>query len=240
MNEYILGTKVNVSNFGEILSKIEAAVTKNKKITITYLTPHIANYCYRYPDFRNIINQFDIIYADGIGIVLASMLQNGCLRKRITLPDYIDKLCNFSIEKNISIYLLGSSLSVVNNTARVLKERHSLLDIAGYHAGFFLNEDTSIVEEINKIKPNVLLVGMGLPHQEKWIHKNKDILDVNVIWSCGGLFSWVSGKIRRAPSWMLKYNLEWVYRLFREPKRLWKRYLVGNPLFIFRVFRNNA
>lgn len=236
-NEYILGVKVNVSRFEDILSKIEVNVRHNKKITIAYLTPHIANYCYEYPDFGVILNQFDIVYADGIGIVIASKLNGGCLQDRITLPDYIDNLCDFLVKSDMSVYLLGARDSVVNNAGRVLKEKHTLLNIVGNHNGFFTMEG-NVIEKINKAKPNLLLVGMGLPYQEEWIHRNKDLLNVNVIWACGGMFDIISGRLKRAPDWMLRNNMEWLYRLYREPKRLGKRYLIGNPLFMFRVLKS--
>lgn len=236
--EDILGIKINVSSFGGILAKIEHAVSENGKIVITYLTPHIANYCYRNTEFGDMLNQFDLIYADGIGIVIASRLNGGCLRERITLPDYINDLCDFLIKKNMSVYLLGARPSTIDDVARKLKEKHPSLDIAGYHDGYFGYENNNTIEKINKAGPNLLLVGMGLPYQEKWAHRNKDLLDVNAIWICGGLFDIVSNRIRRAPCWMLKNNLEWLYRLYREPRRLWKRYLLGIPVFICRILIN--
>lgn len=237
-NERVLGIKIDIHNFEEILFKIEEAVSQNKKITITYLTPHIANYCYKYHDFRNILNHFDVVYADGIGIVIASRLNGGSLKKRITLPDYTDNLFHFLIKNGLSVYLLGTKSSTINDAVRILKENYPPLRIAGYHDGYSTWGDKYIIEKINRTKPNLLLVGMGLPLQEKWIYMNKDLLDVNVIWTCGGLFDIVSNRIKRAPDWMLRNNLEWVYRLYKEPKRLWKRYLIGNPLFMLRVFRN--
>lgn len=236
--EKILDIKVNVSSFNEILNNIEQTINQDKKITITYLTPHLANYCYTHLDSKNIINQFDIVIPDGVGIVIASKLNKGHITKRMPLQDHLSALWDFLIAKNMLVYLLGAKPEIINKTVKALKENKAALNIAGFHHGYFDFKDNSIIEKINKVKPDMLFVGMGQPYQEIWIHEYKDLLKTNVIWACGSCFDIVSNSIRRAPEWILKNNMEWVYRLYKEPKRLWKRYLIGNPLFVFRILKN--
>jgi N-acetylglucosaminyldiphosphoundecaprenol N-acetyl-beta-D-mannosaminyltransferase len=118
-------------------------------------------------------------------------------------------------------------------TEKVLREKG--LAIVGSRDGFFDEAEEDAVREINKLKPNILMVGMGTPKQEKWIYNHLNELDVNLCWGVGAAFEWLSGYRKRAPRWMVECGFEWLYRLYQQPKRLWKRYLVGNLVFIYHV-----
>lgn len=119
-----------------------------------------------------------------------------------------------------------------------LQQKIPSLNIVGEYHGYFDKENNKeIVNKINNCRPNILLVGMGTPKQEEWIYQNHYHLNVSLCWAVGGLFDFISGKIKRAPLWMLHCHLEWLYRLCQEPKRLWKRYIVGNLKFIYRVLK---
>jgi N-acetylglucosaminyldiphosphoundecaprenol N-acetyl-beta-D-mannosaminyltransferase len=115
--------------------------------------------------------------------------------------------------------------------------RYPGLHIAGTRHGY--EAGTDAVEEINRAAADILLVGMGTPTQEKWIADYQDQLDVPVIWAVGALFDFVSGRIPRGPHWMTEHGLEWLCRLAAEPAKLWRRYLIGNPLFLWRVIRSH-
>ena len=119
-------------------------------------------------------------------------------------------------------------------------ERYPDLRIVGTHHGYFDRtlggeENNHVIQMINSAKPNVLIVGFGMPFQERWLLENWEHVDANIFLTGGACLDYMSGRVRRAPRWMLDNGLEWLYRLLLEPVRLWKRYLIGNPLFLYRI-----
>jgi N-acetylglucosaminyldiphosphoundecaprenol N-acetyl-beta-D-mannosaminyltransferase len=132
---------------------------------------------------------------------------------------------------------------VAHGAAQQLKKTYPELDVVGSHHGYFeagSAHDDRVVEDINARRPSILLVGMGTPKQELWVQRNADRLDVDVLWTVGALFDVVSGKVPRAPGWLADNGLEWIFRLAIEPGRMWRRYLLGNPVFIHRVHQARA
>jgi N-acetylglucosaminyldiphosphoundecaprenol N-acetyl-beta-D-mannosaminyltransferase len=141
-----------------------------------------------------------------------------------------------------SLFLIGSRTGVAESAAVRLQERYPRLNIVGCAHGFFDKtpgsaENERVVEQINALRPNILLVGFGMPLQEGWLVNNWNQLDVDVGLTVGALFDYLSGELTRAPRWMTNNGLEWLGRLIVEPRRLWQRYLVGNPKFLYRVLR---
>jgi len=151
----------------------------------------------------------------------------------MTGADWIHDLCRKAVTENLGMFLLGGTGEVANSAAHVLRVRHPGLRIVGTAAGY--GADLATVHAVNDSGANILLVGMGTPTQEKWIARYRPSLDVPVVWAVGALFDFVSGRIPRGPSWMTDHGLEWVCRLGAEPGKLWKRYLFGNPLFLWRI-----
>ncbi len=130
---------------------------------------------------------------------------------------------------------------MAEQACRRLKDKFKDLRIAGNHQGYFCREgqdNDRVVDMINESSSQILLVGMGSPIQEEWMEENFSHLNTPIIWGMGAVLDYVSGEIPRAPRWMLNHSLEWVYRLLIEPKRLWKRYLNGNPLFFLRIIKH--
>ena len=147
-------------------------------------------------------------------------------------------------EQQLSIYLLGGEDGVAATTAKNMQQRYPNLQIAGSHSGYFdMHQDSDdnqqVITSINHSQANILLVAMGAPLQEKWLEDNKSQLHCQVGIGVGGLFDFYANRIKRAPSWLRQMGMEWSYRLLQEPQRMWQRYIVGNPLFIFRVWREN-
>jgi len=143
-------------------------------------------------------------------------------------------------KKGHSLYLLGGAPGIAQKAGLMLSEKYPGLEIAGAHHGFFEKDGMAnniILSKINDRSPDILLVGFGSPLQEGWIHDNFERIDATVVWAVGGLFDFVSGNVRRGPRLMVDHGLEWLFRLIVEPGRLWKRYLIGNSLFVGRVLR---
>lgn len=234
----ILGIRVDGISLQHLIRQVEGYVTSGRRHRVMYANVHVLNAAYRDPELRRILNQADLVYCDGAGVKLGARLLGHHLPERMTGADWIHPLCALCQERGFSLYLLGGEPGVAALAAEKLQARYAGLKIAGAHHGHYDHcdpENDQVIAEINALRPDVLLVGLGTPLQEKWIARHFERLDVPVVWAVGALADFVSGKVPRAPRWMLDHGLEWLYRLWVEPKRLWKRYVVGNPLFIGRV-----
>ena len=136
------------------------------------------------------------------------------------------------------MYFLGGKPGVAEAMVKNVQEQFPGLPIAGYHHGYLTDEEeASVIQEISTSGAQILLVAFGAPRQELWIDAHKHELGVGIAMGVGGLFDFMSGRVNRAPLWMREIGLEWVFRLLQEPGRLWRRYVIGNPLFLWRVRR---
>jgi N-acetylglucosaminyldiphosphoundecaprenol N-acetyl-beta-D-mannosaminyltransferase len=157
----------------------------------------------------------------------------------MTGADWIESLCAACAEQGTMLYFLGSQPGVAARAAELLQAHHTGLRVTGTHHGYLADPAVSsaAIAAVNSARPHILLVGMGTPMQEKWIATHRSQLEVPVTWAVGALFDFVAGVQPRGPRWMLDHGLEWLCRLVADPQRLWKRYIVGNPLFLWRVFK---
>jgi N-acetylglucosaminyldiphosphoundecaprenol N-acetyl-beta-D-mannosaminyltransferase len=205
-----------------------------------YANIHVLNTAYHDSELRRILNQADLVYCDGAGVKLGARLLGGHLPERMTGADWIYDLCAACQERGFSLYFLGGEPGVAALAAEKLQTQYPGSKIAGTHHGHYNHsglENDGVIAAINALRPDILLVGFGTPLQEKWIDRNFDRLNVPVVWAVGALVDFVAGQVPRAPRWMLDHGLEWFYRLWAEPRRMFKRYIIGNPLFIWRVLR---
>lgn len=206
-------------------SKKKLVLNMNAYGVVTYL---------RNKKYAEIIKSADLIYPDGWGPVFVSKLLDEKLPERVNVGDFIEGVLRGMSAKRLSLYLLGSEESVVSKASEVIKNKYKGLIFKGFHNGFFTDvENKKILSEIRDSKPNLVLVGMGLPRQEYWIKDNWKLLPTSVYMGVGGVFNYIAGTKSRAPKWMRDCGLEWVYRFFQEPKRLGKRYTLDNLYFIF-------
>lgn len=189
--------------------------------------------------YRSILNKADLVYPDGVSIVLASTLLKKRLPTRSTAADFMPLFCRRFADNGLKVYLLGAEEGVAREAGQRLKEQVPEIQIVGTHHGYFKKEETKeILSTINEARPDILLVGLGIPYQEKWIETHSQQLDVSVVWGVGGLFDFLSGRLRRGPQWLVDNGFEWLCRLAIEPRRLWKRYLFGNLQFSWMLFRD--
>ncbi len=181
-----------------------------------------------------------LVVADGQPIVWASRLLSQALPERVTGIDLIDSLAVRAEKEQFRIYLLGATQEVITTAAANLKSRYPKLDICGFDDGYFSASETSErVQAIRQSGAQILIVGMGVPRQEVFLEENWSDLGVNLAIGVGGSFDVIAGKKKRAPLWMQTTGLEWLYRLIQEPQRLWKRYLVTNLQFIYRLLSSS-
>jgi N-acetylglucosaminyldiphosphoundecaprenol N-acetyl-beta-D-mannosaminyltransferase len=203
-----------------------------------YVNVHAVNLARRDRRFREIINGASVVYCDGEGVRLGARLLGRRLPPRTVLTYWVWELCALLEEKGLSVFILGAREPVVSKAAAVLRERYPKLNVAGWHHGFFEKqgeESRKVVEIINRAAPDLLFVGFGMPLQEYWIEENLGSLRAGIVLPAGSMIEYIAGEKKPTPTWMANSGLEWFYRLLREPRRLWKRYLLGNPLFILRV-----
>jgi N-acetylglucosaminyldiphosphoundecaprenol N-acetyl-beta-D-mannosaminyltransferase len=234
----VLDVRVNRLRRAELLDEVVETVRHGRRQTIVYVNAHCMNVQHRDPMYRDILASADIVYCDGMGVVLAARLTGQAVPERMTGADWIEDLCRTAVEHNLSLYLLGSAPAAVHGAASVLGTRYPDVHIVGAMDGYHVGPAT--IADINRRHPDVLLVGMGVPRQEKWIAHHRAELDVPVVWAVGGLFDVVSGRVPRGPRWMTQHGLEWLYRLIVEPRRLWRRYLLGNPRFLWHVLSSQT
>ena len=173
------------------------------------------------PELRAIMDEADIVTADGQGVVLASRLLDVPIRERVSGVDMVQRLCEVAAAEGRSVYLLGSSEGVADAAAEKLVEAVPGLEIAGTRNGYFTpDEEPDVIREIREAAPAVLFVAFGIPRQEKWISAHQSELGVPVCIGVGGSLDVISGRLKRAPKWMRRCGLEWLFRVIQEPKRL--------------------
>jgi N-acetylglucosaminyldiphosphoundecaprenol N-acetyl-beta-D-mannosaminyltransferase len=236
MNRQIsfLGIKVNGLNKKEMVDTLLEFSEGDRPRTAFYLNAHCANIACGDREYRSILNSADLVYAGGQGVVTAAGFLGTPLPERVNILDFFGMLIERLKEKGSTLYLLGAEQAVVKDAEKALAEKG--LKVVGSRNGFFENkEENDIIRKINVLKPDILLVGLGAPKQEKWIYRHRDELDVKLCWGVGAAFEWLSGHRERAPEWMINRGLEWLHRLYQQPLRLGKRYLIGNTVFIYRV-----
>jgi len=188
---------------------------------------------------RESVNSADLINADGQAVIWASKLLGKPLKERVAGIDLMQNLVELAHKKNYKIYCLGAKEEVVSKVVSHYKEKYSPKIIAGYRNGYFTKEEEpKVAKEIAESGANILFVAINTPKKENFLYENRETLKVvNFIMGVGGSFDVVSGLVKRAPLWMQRSGLEWFYRLIQEPKRMWKRYLIGNSKFIFLILK---
>ncbi len=187
--------------------------------------------------FSEILNKADLKIPDGAGLVLAARFLNKPLQERVAGIDLMKELLLLSVANSYSVYLLGGQPGVIEEAAGQIRLKYKGINICGYHHGY-LNENSreSVINEINKLKPDILFVGMGVPLQEKFLAANLNKLNVKVAMTVGGSYDIFAGKTKRAPLWMQKAYLEWFYRLLKEPGRILR--MMAIPRFLALIFMN--
>jgi N-acetylglucosaminyldiphosphoundecaprenol N-acetyl-beta-D-mannosaminyltransferase len=236
----VLGVGVDPLTVEELHAEIGCLVRSGERGGLVLnVNAHCLNLCYEDPKLRDFLNGAEVVFCDGAGVTLAARILGRRIPERITYANWAWRMAAFAATQGFSLYFLGARPGVAQEAARRLKERYPNLKIVGVRHGYFEHsaENEAIVQEINAAAPNILLVGLGMPLQERWLMENRRNLDVGVALTGGAIFDYVSGTLSRGPRFLTENGFEWLARLLAEPRRLWRRYLLGNPLFLLRVFR---
>jgi N-acetylglucosaminyldiphosphoundecaprenol N-acetyl-beta-D-mannosaminyltransferase len=234
----IFDIPVDLAEPSDLLRMISRWASDRRTRRVMYANAHVVNQSHLTPGLGEALRRADLVYCDGYGVRLAARALHLEVPHRMTGADWIWSLAALCELRDVSVYLLGSEPPIARQAAARLARWYPRLDIVGAHHGFFdldSPHNERVIEDIVEHRPRIVLVGMGTPKQELWVDRYADRLGGAVVWTVGALFDYVSGHTPRAPRWLADNGLEWIFRLAIEPHRMWRRYLIGNPVFLSRV-----
>lgn len=232
----LFGVRIHNTTIEQAVSHALASCKANNHSNLAFVNADCLNKAWKNQAYRKTLNGFDRVYADGSGIKLACALRGWTVLDNVNGTDLFPRLCLALAAQGDSVFLLGGRPGVAEACAKAMQARYASLKVAGAMHGYFSEDDNdAVIRRINESGAGVLLVAFGAPIQEFWIARHSDQLAPTIRIGVGGLFDFYSGRISRAPLWMRRIGQEWVWRLMQEPARMWRRYLLGNPLFLLRA-----
>jgi N-acetylglucosaminyldiphosphoundecaprenol N-acetyl-beta-D-mannosaminyltransferase len=241
MQVNILDVKVDRLSLADTVAAVEKFIVDRKpRLVITPNVDHLIK-TRQDKEFKRIYEQADLSVPDGVPLLWAAKFLGTPLVERVNGTDLFEALCERAAQRGYRVFFLGAAPGVAATAAQKLKQRHPALQIAGTYSppfDFFNSfmENKKIEAMIREARPDILFVGLGAPKQEKWIHRHKHKLQVPVSIGIGASFEYVAGLTARAPRWMQRAGLEWLYRIVENPGRYWKRYIVEDAVFFPLVF----
>lgn len=230
--ENYLGVNVCDVDMNEVIIEIDGIIEAREPSFVVAINPEKIMKAEKDEKLLELLNSAAIQIPDGVGVIIASRLKGGRIRSRVTGIDLMYGICENAAKKGHRIYLLGAKPGIAKQAGEILKRRYNGLNIVGIRDGYFKDEK-EIVLHIKEKSPDILFVAMGSPKQEYWITGHMEELGVPLLMGVGGSFDVTCGNIKRAPAWMCRLGLEWLYRLLKEPWR-YKRMLVL-PQFLLKV-----
>ena len=233
----ILTLNINNITMNQLIEQLMDVLEAEDKKKLIY-TPNsdIAVKAFDDPNFSKILNEADYLVPDGAGLLLAAKILDKPLQERVAGFDIMQKLLKEIADKDISVYFLGGKPGIIDLAVENIKEALPKIIIKGFHHGYLdQSSKEKVIEEINIKEPDILLVGMGVPLQEKFLNSNFDKLNIKIGLTVGGSFDVIAGEAKRAPIWMQKIYLEWFYRLLQEPKRVGR--MMALPRFLLLIFK---
>lgn len=235
----ILGVAIDVLSTPEVLQRFDEYIKSNRPHAIYIVNAHTLNIAWSDSGYRQILNRGDLVLNDGLGVAMAAGLQGRAFKENLVGTDLVPKILDVARRKDYGIFLLGGPPGMAEDSAAFLQKKFPGLRISGAHHGYLDDgeAEANVVQLIKMSSPELLLVGMGNPLQERWIHDHLRAADVPVAIGVGGLFKYFSRSLKRAPAWVRRLRLEWLYLLMKSPGRRWRRYLLGNPQFLWRVLK---
>lgn len=235
--ESILNIKFDVVDEEEAMERLIGFLDEDSSVKEVYTpNPEIVMLAQQDKELFDILNNADLVLADGIGLIIASRLKGLRLRHRVTGVDTMDKLLRYCAENQKSFFMFGGKSGTAETACENIREKYKDIEVSGHHHGYFGEEDEiGIIDKINNSKPDILFVCLGAPKQEKWINKNKGKLNCKLAMGVGGSVDVYAGVAKRAPEIFRKFGLEWLYRLLKEPWRF-KRMLVLPKFLVKFIF----
>lgn len=246
LREEILGYPVAAVSGDDCLQQIvDWLAAGDRRRYFACANPHSLVTAETDPEFRQALLDSDLLVPDGVGILLASRIHGGQIRQRVTGSDIfigLSQALNRSTKDHYSYFFLGASEATLQEIEGKMALDFPNIRFAGaysppFKAVFSVDDSRKMVEAINAARPNVLWVGMTAPKQEKWVHQHRGQLDFGFAGAVGAVFDFYTGRVKRSPLIFQRLGLEWLPRLLQEPRRLWRRNLLSNPVFVLKVLR---
>ena len=228
----INGIIITDTGFPELLSVIDKSIVNNKQTAIAYANANSINLSYKYPVLIRSLEQFDMIHPDGTGVRLAARILNKPFgsNHRFTGSDFYPLLINNSIKNKHSYYFFGHDNETLSRISAIYPD----LIISGVHSGFNFSDD-EVIDDINSHSADILIIGLGTPLQENWTAKYRGKLNSKIIICVGEGIKVFAGNKKRGPVFLRVLGLEWLWRYFTNPFKYFGRYIIGNPLFLYRI-----
>jgi N-acetylglucosaminyldiphosphoundecaprenol N-acetyl-beta-D-mannosaminyltransferase len=234
----LLGCAIDPLTFDETLHEIEKCIQAGEPVQHCVINASKAVMLQDDSRLCEIVAGCRLVNADGQSLIWASRLLGKPLPERVTGIDLFQALLRMAAEKGYSVYFLGGTSETVAEVGRRAAAQNPGLKVVGFHHGYIQHEDTeTVLAGVQQARPQILFVGMPSPQKEYWLAENLERLGVPFAMGVGGSFDVFAGRLARAPSWMQRAGLEWAFRMYQEPRKLWKRYLVGNTRFAALVLR---
>ena len=227
-----LKAPMDIATMQETVSFIESRI--EQKQFLQHVVVNVAKIVnmQKDPVLAESVKACEVINIDGMGVVFGARFLGHDVPERVAGVDLFHELLAMSAKRDFPVFLLGATEEVVSKTAEVVKAQNPNLNIAGYNDGYFWDDEEAVVTKIRESGAKLLFVAITSPKKENFINKWQDKLGVDFVMGVGGTFDVVAGKVKRAPQWMQKAGLEWLYRVIQEPGRMWKRYLKTNTKFL--------
>ena len=234
----ILNTYVNAISMKETIQEVENIINRGVPTQHVVINASKVNLMEEDEKLRAIVNSCPLINADGASIVWAAKKLRIPLKERVTGCDLFQELVKVASEKNYRIYLFGAKEEVVVKVKQIFEEKYPTIQIVGYRNGYFTEKDEpEIVKNMAESGADMMFVAFSSPKKEYWVNKYINQLNIPFVMGVGGSFDIVAGITDRAPMWMQNHGLEWFYRFIQEPRRMWKRYIIGNAKFVKLTYK---
>jgi exopolysaccharide biosynthesis WecB/TagA/CpsF family protein len=237
----VLGVPVTKLSPAAALAEIERIYQHEAPALVAYANAHTLNLSVSDPGYRHVLTRAAIVLNDGAGIALAARIKGERFPANLNGSDFNPEILGIASEQGWPVYFLGAKPGVAERAADAMRERHPALEVVGFRDGYWPPVETeAVVETIRASGATLVMAAMGNPLQEKWLDEHLAATGARLGVGVGAFFDFAAGEVTRAPAWMNRWGIEWVFRLAQEPRRLWRRYVVGNPLFLFRVLKDRS
>lgn len=232
----VLGVGISATTIARTVTAVETWISHGERRYVCVTSAHGVLECQRDPQLRRIHNTSGLTVPDGMPLVWLSHHAGRHEVERVYGPDLMLALCAHAAARGYSVFLYGGAPGVADQLASTLERRFPSLRVAGTYSPPFrvltADEERALAERFAALRPDITFVGLSTPKQERWMAAHVGCLETCVMLGVGAAFDFHTGRVKQAPMWMRRSGLEWLYRLSREPRRLWQRYLLGNPRFV--------
>ena len=236
----LLDVKITSATADDVLAHIDRRMgPAADPLFVAFANANTLNLASATPQYRSALSRADLVLNDGIGVALGARMLNRRFPENLNGTDFLPRLLELAANRGWRVFLLGGQMGTAEAASDRLRARIPKLEVVGVHHGYLTPaSNQEVVSTIRASGAQVVLVGMGNPAQENWLASNLEASGARLGVGVGAYLDFAAGRVPRAPAWMRRARMEWVFRLLIEPRRLWQRYLVGNPLFLVRSARH--